>query len=149
MKKKIFFYFNDNKMTSAKRNDSNCWLLGQVCQVISEEWLTKFSVGDSLSDEEYILAFTGKHMLPTSGQVLKLMMFYKKSSSMKQKSTGDIADLVVSEVNKYWAMANIPTIAKWLIKKHVVKLFEQYQALIKNNKRTTDTEIQKREIFFV
>ena len=66
---------------------------------------------------------------------------------MKQKSTGNIADLVVSEVNKYWAMANIPTIAKWLIKKHVVKLFEQYQALIKNNKRTTDTEIQKREIF--
>ena len=131
------------------RTQYECWLLGQVDDVLSNEWLTKFNAGESsgatASTSKPIFCFNLKPKLPTQMQVLKLLMFYKKSESFKNSSIGSIADIVLEDVYNYWRAANIPGIAHWRAKKHVIELFTKYRTMMKKKNRETEGEIQRRD----
>ena len=60
--------------------------------VLDENWIGVFN--NVKEFENVPLAFTGKPKLPTKGQVLKLLMFGKKSTRMKAPSTGEISKMV-------------------------------------------------------
>ena len=126
------------------RSETYCWFLGQADNVLSEDWVLRFNQGKD-GDGVFPLPFRDKAKLPTKEKVLKLMMFYKKK--LKYKTSGEVAEMVLEEIYRYWRMANILVITHWLAKKQVLKLFEVYQKLVNLKTRLTNTEKLKRESF--
>ena len=131
------------------RSDTFCWLLGQVDSVLDNDWTSEFYQGKKGINvsESPVLAFKPKPKLPTKGQVLKLLMFYRKSDKFKNASNGDLAELALEEVYKYWRLANIPGMAHWWAKNNVIKLLDSYRGLVKSNSQKSETEEKKREKF--
>ena len=131
----------------ATRSDTICWLLGQVEKELGEEWILNFLSNEG-KKEKIPLAFKGNRpKLPSKGQVLKLMMYCKKSERMKMTSTSEIAEFVLEEVYRYWKMANIPVQVHFYVKKRLLQIHNDYSKLSINKKRDTDTEKKKRENF--
>ena len=126
------------------RLETEFWLLGNVAAGLEEQWLLKF---DQNVQSDLPLPFHGRPKLPTKGQALKLMLFLKKSNEFKSSSTAEVANKVLEEVLRYCKMANIPVLAHFRSKKWVIKIFDDYQKLLKHKNRKTDTEEQKRVDF--
>ena len=106
----------------ATRSDTICWLLGQVEKELGEEWILNFLSNEG-KKEKIQLAFKGNRpKLPSKGQVLKLMMYCKKSERMKMTSTSEIAEFVLEEVYRYWKMANIPVQVHFYVKKRLLQI---------------------------
>ena len=128
------------------RASTECWLLNNVSSILDETWIRGFENVEG-KENPSPLPFTGKPKLPSKEQTLKLMMFYKKSSRFKSTSTGDIANLVLDQLYRYWKIANIPVMVHFRAKKKVVDLFNDYQSLLKLKNRDTDKEKAKRAEF--
>ena len=129
------------------RNETDYWLLGNVASVLDEAWVSRFNQ-ENLDDQSAIpLPFRGKPKLPTKGQTLKLLMFFKKSSRLKASSTGELANMALDEIYRYWKIANIPVVVHFHAKRKIVQLFNDYQKLAKSKSRDTETEKQNRATF--
>ena len=76
------------------------WLIGLSTSVLSHEFVTSYQHGD---DVENVAPFSGKLMLPTKLQVLKLHLFLRDEAGKKNRtvSQGNITSKVVKIVMYY------------------------------------------------
>ena len=68
------------------------WLIGLSTSVLSYEFTTSYNHGDDVED---VAPFSGRLMLPTKLQVLKLHLFFRDEAGKKksQSITGILLDL--------------------------------------------------------
>ena len=102
--------------SSGTRSTTENSLVGQPDSVLSLEWIQALADGRDQSD---ILPFSGRPKLPTKEMVIKLYLYYRSQSQHQKTSAGDISDLVLGEVVKYWKMANIETVAVFRLDKYI------------------------------
>ena len=92
-----------------------------------------------------LLPLKDKHNLPDKESVLLLYHFFK-NINMKL-SNSEVAAKVFIELKKYWDKSNVPTQCDWWVKKCILDLNSKYQDLLKNLKRDSKKEKEKRENF--
>ena len=86
------------------------WLIGLSTSVLSHEFITSYNHGDDVED---VAPFSGRLMLPTKLQVLKLHLFFRDEAGKKNKhvSKGEITAKVVKVVKYYRNLAGLETVA--------------------------------------
>ena len=100
------------------------WLIGLSTSVLSYEFATSYKHGDDVED---VTPFSGRLMLPTKLQILKLHLFFRDEAGKKNQnvSKGKITSKVVKVLKCYWKLAGFETLAYPQHK--VTKLVEAYQ----------------------
>ncbi|KAF0311270.1 hypothetical protein FJT64_001842 [Amphibalanus amphitrite] len=100
-------------------------LVGQPSEAVADQWAVAFLADDDTSG---LLAFTGRPRLPTRGQVLSLYLYIRQVKG-QWFPVSEIADIVLTEVCKYWTMGNIPIGAKNKTKEKTLALIDEYRNL--------------------
>ena len=84
------------------------FLIGQPSSILASSWKDAL-MNSTLATTPQLLPFTGKAKLPTREQILLLYFAFREVKEFKLKSKSDIAEMVSTEVVKYWEMAPIKT----------------------------------------
>ena len=123
-------------MPPKTKSDTDKSLLGQPDSVMNPDFLLAADEGNLDTD---ILPFCGPLQLPTVEQVLKLYYFMREQLGKKngRVSQEEIANKVAIMVTKYWDMAGYKTVVQFRIVKHIKKLIEKYQNIMKHKGRTS------------
>ena len=119
-------------------------LIGNGSNRLDVEWMDYMFKDSDLQDFN-LLPLKDKHNLPDKESVLLLYHFFK-NINMKL-SISEVAAKVFIELKKYWDKSNVPTQCDWWVKKCILDLNSKYQDLLKNLKRDSKNEIEKRENF--
>ena len=96
---------------------------------------------------EDVATFSGKFMLPTKLQVLKLYLFLRDEAGKKNRtvSQGEITSKVVKIVKYYWNLAGFETVVS--PKNVIAKLVKAYQDQLKNKTKENKKSLDDREKF--
>jgi hypothetical protein len=82
--------------------------------------------------------------LPSLRQVLG---FFLHQHLTFKKSKSDASALTIDEIQGFWQRAKIPVRARHHCQSKVVKVFEEWRLLKKNQKRKTKTQLEKEEAY--
>ena len=120
------------------------WLIGLSTSVLTHEFVTSYQHGDDVKD---LAPFSGRLMLPTKLQVLKLHLFFRDEAGKKNQnvSKGEITAKVVKVLKYYWNIAGFETVAYPPHK--VAKLVEAYQDQLKKRNMSNKKTIEDRKKF--
>ena len=121
------------------------WLIGDWSVNVSpESRVCEFLHGDDVED---VALFSGKLMLPTKLQVLKLHLFLRDEAGKKNRtvSQGEITSKVVKIVKYYWNLAGFETVVS--PKNVIAKLVKAYQDQLKNKTKENKKSLDDREKF--
>ena len=120
------------------------WLIGLSTSVLSHEFVTSYNHGDDVED---VAPFSGRLMLPTKLQVLKLHLFFRDEAGKKNQhvSKGEITAKVVKIVKYYWNLAGFETVVS--PKNFIVKLVEAYQVQHKKKNMMNKKTLEDRKTF--
>ena len=111
-------------MAPKLRTDTEIQLLGNPASVLNEEWITAMETDTST---DCILPFRLPRKLPTRGEVTKLYWYLRRMEKYRYTKQSKLADIVVSEVMKYWKMSNIETVYEHRVKKKVLSVVKEYE----------------------
>ena len=119
------------------------WLIGLSTSALSYEFITSYKHGDDVE----VGPFSGRLMLPTKLQVLKLHLFLRDEAGKKNQnvSKGEITAKVVKVLKYYWNLAGYETLAT--PKHKVEKLVEAYQDQLKKRNMTNKKSVEERKKF--
>ena len=100
-----------------------------------------------MDDLEDVAPFSGKLMLPTKLQVLKLHLFLRDEAGKKNRtvSQGEITSKAVKIVKYYWNLAGFETVVS--PKNVIAKLVKAYQDQLKNKTKENKKSLDDREKF--
>ena len=120
------------------------WLVGVSTSVLKEDFVSSYCHGDSLVGAE---PFSGKTMLPTKLQVLKLHLFLKDEAGRKNSTVtpGEITSKVSEVIKHYWVLAGYETVSS--PKNKIAKLLKDYQVQHKNRNHTHKKALEDRSKF--
>ena len=91
------------------RSSHSHWLVGSSTSVLKEDFVSSYHHGDSLAGVEH---FSGKLMLPTKVQTLKLNLFLKDEARRKNSTVtpGQITSKVTEVIKHYCILAGYETL---------------------------------------
>ena len=133
-----------SKVKIMARSFHSHWLVGLSSSVLKEEFMSSYHHGDSLVGAE---PFSGRLMLPTKLQTLKLH-FYLKDEAGRKNSTvtpGEITSKVTEVIQHYWSLAGFPTVSS--PENKITKLLQSYQSHHKNRNLTNKKSLEDRKQF--
>ena len=119
------------------------WLVGPSTSVLKEDFVSSYQHGDSLAGSE---PFSGKLMLPTKLQTLKLHFFLKDEAGRKNSTVtpGEITSKVTEVIKHYWSLAGYETLPS--PKNKISKLLQDYQYQHKKRNMSNKRKRRQREI---
>ena len=105
------------------RSSHSHWLVGSSTSVLKEDFVSSYHHGDSLAGVE---PFSGKLMLPTKLQTLKLNLFLKDEARRKNSTVtpGQITSKVTEVIKHYWSLAGYETLSS--PKNKIAKLVKMF-----------------------
>ena len=108
------------------RSSFSHWLVGLSSSVLKDEFVSSYRHGDSLDGVE---PFSGKLMLPTKLQTLKLHFFLKDAKGQKDSNVtpGEITSKVSEVIKHYWNLAGFETVSS--SKNRITKLCKDLNKL--------------------
>ena len=120
------------------------WLVGASTSVLREDFVSSYHHGDSLVGAE---PFSGRIMLPTKLQALKLHFFLKDEAGRKNSTVtpGEITGYVAEVIKHYWVLAGYETVAS--PKNKIAKLLKDYQFQHKNRNKKHKKGLEDRSKF--
>ena len=120
------------------------WLIGLSTSVLTHEFVTSYQHGDDVKD---LAPFSGRLMLPTKLQVLKLHLFFRDKAGKKNQnvSKGEITAKVVKVIKYYWNIAGFETVVS--PKNFIAKLVESYQVQLKKKNMMNKKTLEDRKTF--
>ena len=120
------------------------WLIGLSTSVLTHEFVTSYQHSEDVED---VVPFSGKLMLPTKLQVLKLHLFFRDEAGKKNQnvSKGEITSKVMKVLKYYWNLAGFETLADPRFK--VTKLVECYQDQLKKRNMSNKKSLEERKKF--
>ena len=134
-------------MAPKLRTDTEIQLLGNPASVLNEEWITAMETDTST---DCILPFQLPRKLPTRGEVTKLYWYLRQMEKYRYNTKqSKLADIVVSEVMKYWKMSNIETVYEHRVKKKVLSVVKEYEDRRKNFSQSARKEEQEKRNLYV
>ena len=106
------------------RSSFSHWLVGLSSSVLKDEFVSSYRHGDSLDGVE---PFSGKLMLPTKLQTLKLHFLLKDAKGRKDSNVtpGEITSKVSEVIKHYWNLAGFETVSS--SKNRITKLCDNYK----------------------
>ena len=126
------------------RSSHSHWLVGSSTSVLKEDFVSSYQHGDSLVGAE---PFSGKLMLPTKLQTLKLHFFLKDEAGRKNSTVtpGEITSKVTEVIKHYWSLAGFETVSS--PKNKIAKLLQTYQTHLKSRNLTNKKSQEDRKKF--
>ena len=126
------------------RSSHSHWLVGPSTSVLKEDFVSSYQHGDSLAGSE---PFSGKLMLPTKLQTLKLHLFLKDEAGRKNSTVtpGEITSKVTEVIKHYWSLAGYETLSS--PKNKISKLLQDYQYQHKKRNMSNKKSLEDKEKF--
>ena len=126
------------------RSSFSHWLVGLSSSVLKDEFVSSYRHGDSLDGVE---PFSGKLMLPTKLQTLKLHFFLKDAKGRKDSNVtpGEITSKVSEVIKHYWNLAGFETVSS--SKNRITKLCDNYKDQLKKKNMTNPKTQRDRKTF--
>ena len=126
------------------RSSHSHWLVGSSTSVLKEDFVSSYQHGDSLAGEK---PFSGKLMLPTNLQTLKLHFFLKDEAGRKNSTVtpGEITSKVTEVIKHYWSLAGYETLSS--PKNKITKLLQDYQYQHKKRNMSNKKSLEDRKKF--
>ena len=119
-------------------------LLGVPDSVLGPNWLEAYF---SVATYDHLIAWVSPQ-LPTKKQILLLYFFLRHNNNPNLEKT-KLVTMVEKEVKKLWNMAGVRTATKKNMKKQILALLSDYQAVMKDSQveRATGTAELRRQVW--
>ena len=126
------------------RSSHSHWLVGSSTSVLKEDFVSAYHHGDSLVGAE---PFSGRLMLPTKLQTLKLHFFLKDEAGRKNSNVtpGEITSKVSEVIKHYWSLAGFETVSS--PKNKIDKLLKDYQYQHKKKNMSNKKSLEDKKKF--
>ena len=134
-----------SKSKVKKKEDS--LLPGQFTAVLTEEFVVATQT-EGYDQQKVKLPFLSKQ-LPSQEEVIKLFLFLRQVAGPKNRFIQDVdlIQIITNVCKRYWEMAGFPTLTEKNIKEKLKKLMSVYREQKKNESRSSEVMIARREEF--
>ena len=132
---------------SKVKKKEDALLPGQFTAVLTEEFVVATQT-EGYDQQKVKLPFLSKQ-LPSQEEVIKLFLFLRQVAGPKNRFIQDVdlIQIITNVCKRYWEMAGFPTLTEKNIKEKLKKLVSVYREQKRNESRSTEVMIARREEF--